>query len=340
MNRRLVPDRRSGQSPMSMASEGPVAAMAPITGQLEMISVVVPCFRSQGTLEALCDRVQAAMRELGRPYELVLIEDCGGDRTWDVILQLQRTRENVRGIRLARNYGQHNALLAGIFSARGAWVVTIDDDLQNPPEEIGRLLAKVNEGFDVVYGKPSRQQHGLMRNLASSVTKLVLKGAMGAEVASHVSAFRIFRTELREAFSDYRGPIVNIDVLLTWGTRRYATTEVSQNERTVGESGYTLGKLVAHAMNMMTGFSVLPLQLAAMAGFLFATFGFGLLCYVVIRFVISGSPVPGFPFLASIVSMFSGIQLFALGIIGEYIARIHLRSTRQPPFVVAERAGL
>jgi undecaprenyl-phosphate 4-deoxy-4-formamido-L-arabinose transferase len=235
-----------------------------------------------------------------------------------------------------RNYGQHNALLCGIRAARFDTIVTIDDDLQNPPEEIVRLLDKLDEGYDVVYGTPAVETHGLWRDLASRVTKIALQSTMGAETARKVSAFRAFRTVVREAFSSYRSPFVSIDVLLTWGTSRFASVVVQHDLRRVGQSNYTLRKLVTHALNMMTGFSVLPLQLASLAGFSFTLFGVGVLIYVVGRYLLQGTSVQGFPFLASVVAIFSGAQLFALGMIGEYLARMHFRMMERPPYAVRQ----
>jgi undecaprenyl-phosphate 4-deoxy-4-formamido-L-arabinose transferase len=239
---------------------------------------------------------------------------------------------------LMRNYGQHNALLCGIRAARYDVIVTMDDDLQHPPEEIPKLLDKLSEGHDVVYGTPVRQPHGFLRNVASVVTKLALKSAMGADIARQVCAFRAFRREVARAFVDYQGPFVSIDVFLAWGTDRFAATLVQQQAREQGTSGYTFRSLVRHALNMMTGFSTRPLQLASLTGFAFTLFGFGVLVYVLVRYFLSGTPVPGFPFLASIIALFSGAQLFALGIIGEYLARVHFRSMQKPTYVV--RPGL
>src|SRR5437899_4219840 len=146
-------------------------------------------------------------------------------------------------------------------------IVTIDDDLQNPPAEIPRLLEKLEQGYDVVYGIPEHERHGILRDLASRMTKLVLQNAMGAEIARNISAFRVFRTQVREAFQHYRGPFVSIDVLLTWGTNRFGALKVRQEPRREGVSGYTVRKLVIHALNMMTGFSILPLQIASLVGF-------------------------------------------------------------------------
>ncbi len=260
-----------------------------------------------------------------------------------MIEQLAAKHEWVRGIRLMRNYGQHNALLCGIRAARYEVVVTMDDDLQNPPEEIGRLLEQLAQGHDVVYGTPRAEQHGLWRDVASVITKLALQSAMGVETARMVSAFRVFRTQLRDAFVSYKSPFVSIDVLLTWATTRFSTVAVKHEPRTIGKSNYTFPKLVRHAVTMMTGFSVLPLRFASIMGFFFTLFGLGILAYVVGLYLISGSSVAGFPFLASIIAIFSGAQLFALGIIGEYLTKVHFRMMDKPPYAVltstnAERA--
>ena len=217
--------------------------------------------------------------------------------------------------------------------------MTIDDDLQNPPEEIPRLLARLDEGFDVVYGTPERERHGLLRNLASQITKLVLQGAMGARTARQVSAFRVFRTQLRTAFADYRNPFVSIDVLLTWGGRRFDAIRVRHEPRKVGLSNYTVRKLITHALNMVTGFSVIPLQLASIIGFASSLFGVVVLIYVVGRSLIFGRQVPGFAFLASTIAIFSGAQMFAMGIIGEYLARMHVRSMDRPTYTIRRSVG-
>jgi len=299
-----------------------------------MVSVVVPVYNSEGSLPILAERLSRVLepqRELG---ELILVNDGSRDRSWEVIQDLASRHAWIRGFSLMRNYGQHNALLCGIRVARSPVIVTLDDDLQTPPEEVPRLLAELDKGFDVVYGSPQQQAHGFLRDLASSITKLALQSAMGAKNARKVSAFRAFRTHLRDAFVSYNGPNVSIDVLLTWGTRNFSAVPVRNDPRTIGVSNYTLGKLTAHAMNMMTGFSTLPLQIASIIGFLFTFVGLAVLCFVVGRYFIQGQSVPGFPFLASIIAIFSGAQLFALGIIGEYLARMHFRLMNRPSYAV------
>ena len=301
-----------------------------------MLSIVVPVYRSAASLAELHRRLARVFVDRAEEFEIILVEDCGGDNSWEVIRSLAQSDVRVRGIRLNRNYGQHNALLAGIRAARGDWIVTMDDDLQHPPEQIPMLLAKLREGFDVVYGPPAREQHGLLRDLASQITKMALQGAMGVEVARQISALRAFRTNLRDAFADYRSPSVSIDVLLTWATTSFAAVPVSHEPRKYGHSGYTVRQLLRHAINMMTGFSTLPLRLASVLGFAFGLFGLAILAYVVGRYLVDGSNVPGFPFLASIIAIFSGVQLFALGIIGEYLARMHFRTMERPAYTVRE----
>lgn len=298
------------------------------------VSVVVPVFKGALTLPTLVSELIKVLSPAYSRFEVVLVNDGSPDHTWEVIRELVQNHREVRGISLMRNYGQHNALLCGIRAARYRTVVTMDDDLQNPPQEVVRLLGKLAEGYDVVYGVPEHEQHGFWRNLASQVTKVILRDAMGAETAGHVSAFRAFRTQIRDAFQHYQGPFVSIDVLLTWATTRFSMLRVRHNPRTTGASGYTLRRLMAHALNMMTGFSVLPLQLASIIGFAFAFVGILVLSFVLGRYLLEGSPVPGFPFLASIIAIFSGAQLFALGIIGEYLARMHFHAMAHPAYIV------
>jgi glycosyltransferase involved in cell wall biosynthesis len=300
------------------------------------ISVVIPVYRSEAILPELARRLEAVLVAISEDFELILVNDCSPDRSWDVISDLAGKYSWIRPINLMRNYGQHNALLCGIRAARYDVIVTMDDDLQHPPEEIPKLLEALAGGYDVVYGTPEQEQHGLGRDFASWVTKLALQNVMGAEVARQVSAFRVFRAEVARAFAHYQGAFVSIDVLLTWGTNRFSVRTVRHDARKVGGSGYTFRKLATHAMNMMTGFSAVPLQFASLVGFLFTLFGVGVLVYVLGRYLVLGGSVPGFPFLASIIALFSGAQLFALGIIGEYLARMHFRMMERPSYVVRE----
>jgi glycosyltransferase involved in cell wall biosynthesis len=300
--------------------------------------VVVPAYRSALSLPELVRKLEPVLEGAASEYELIIVDDGSGDGTWQVIEELSQRRDWVRGVRLMRNYGQHNALLCGIRRARHELTVTLDDDLQHPAEEIPKLLKKLGPETDVVYGTPAVEQHGLWRDVATQVTKFALQSAMGAPIARKAGAFRVFRTQLRDAFATYDAPYVSVDVLLTWATTRFDAILVRHEPRTIGVSNYTFRKLVVHALNMLTGFSTWPLRLASMIGFFFTLVGTVALLYVVIHFLIAGGVVPGFSFLASMIAIFSGAQLFALGIIGEYLGRMHARSMQQPTYIVREIA--
>jgi glycosyltransferase involved in cell wall biosynthesis len=305
-------------------------------GAVLTVSVVIPVYRAALTLRELYGQLSIAMEQVAPTFEIIFVEDCGGDESWSIITELAAADQRVRGIRMSRNYGQHNALLCGIRAARYDVIVTMDDDLQHPVSEIAPLLAALGPDVDVVYGAPQNEQHGFLRDGASRLTKLALASAMGAETARNVTAFRAFRTRLREGFRDYRSPTVFIDVLLTWSTSRFAVIKVRHAPRSVGVSGYSVGRLIRHAIDLMTGFSTLPLQIASFIGFVLVLFGVCILGYVGANYLINGSAVPGFAFLASIIAIFSGAQLFALGIIGEYLARMHFRTMDRPTYLVSE----
>ncbi|RJP85620.1 MAG: glycosyltransferase [Desulfobacteraceae bacterium] len=298
------------------------------------ISVIIPVYKSEADLPSLIERLLPVLKGLSKKFEIIIVNDGSPDSSERVISDLSARFLEIHGISLMRNYGQHNALLCGIREAKYEIIVTMDDDLQHPPEEIPKLLDKLHEGYDVVYGTPQKEAHGLWRDLASKFTKWALQAAMGAHIAKNVSAFRAFRTELRNAFVDYQSPFVSIDVLLTWGTTRFAAVVVRHEERKTGVSNYTFGKLMTHAFNMLTGFSTLPLQIASYIGFLFMGFGALILIYVLTMFIIYGQVTPGFTFLAASIAIFSGVQLFVLGIIGEYLGRIHFRIFNKPPYVI------
>jgi glycosyltransferase involved in cell wall biosynthesis len=303
---------------------------------MRSISAIVPVYNSQDSLNILVDRLDSVLQQVGRDYEIVLINDGSRDGSWDVIKQLSQRNPRVQGLSMMRNYGQHNALLAGIREARKDLVVTLDDDLQNPPEEIPRMLEQIDAGYDVVYGYPEHEQHGFWRDLASQMTKIALRSAMGLETARHVSPYRIFHTQIRRAFAEYRSPHLSIDALLAWGTTRFTAIPVRHDARKVGASNYTFRKLIGHALNMITGFTVLPLQLASVVGFGFTLFGCAIFAFVLLRYFVAGGSVPGFPFLASVIAIFSGAQLFALGILGEYLARVHFRLMDRPAYAIRE----
>lgn len=298
------------------------------------VSVVVPVYNAQHSLPLLVDRLLPVLQACAQQAEILLVNDGSRDQSWSVIQTLAAQHPDVRGIDLMRNYGQHNATLCGLRAARYAVTVTMDDDLQNPPEEMPRMLATLEEDVDVVYGNPQHEAHGLFRHLASRITKLALQHALGAKGAGQISSFRAFRTCLRDGFANYHGPHVFLDSMLSWTATRFAAIPVRNDPRTVGASNYTARMLISYALNMIISFSTLPLRLATIVGFCFAVFGVGVLLYVLAEYLLKGAPVPGFPFLASVIAIFSGAQLFSLGILGEYLARVHSRMMDRPGYTV------
>jgi len=300
------------------------------------LSIVIPCYYSGANIPEVVADLHGALPGISDAYEIILVNDGSTDDTWDRIRALCEADHRVIGVNLMRNFGQHNALLAGINRARYDLVVTMDDDNQHPPEAIPAMIARLEDGYDVVYGVPEREQHGWWRDASSVIAKFALERLLDVHFASDTSAFRVFRREIVAAFSTYVGPFVDIDALLTWGTRRIAAVEVKHAQRRHGQSNYTFTKLVKHAINMATAYSVLPLRLASLSGLVFAGFGLLTFAYVLGVYLVWGVAVEGFTFLASIVSIFAGAQLFSIGILGEYLARVHFRTMGYPSVVVRE----
>jgi undecaprenyl-phosphate 4-deoxy-4-formamido-L-arabinose transferase len=300
------------------------------------LSVVIPAYRSPGTLDDLCRQLLDDVSPLVEQIEIIIVDDGSGDGTWETIRALASSTPEVRGIQLLRNYGQHNALLAGMRQARMPLVLTIDDDLQHRPSEVSTLLDALSSDVDLVYGRPTHERQGALRNLASKWSKRMMAVTLGSGVHPRSGAFRLFRRELVAAADEVHDPSISIDVLLSWATNRIVDVAVHYDERAGGRSGYTAGKLIRHAANMITGYSTRPLRWVSAFGLVCAMFGFALLGYILIRFLVGGSDVAGFTFLAATVTLFSGVQLLSLGVVGEYLGRMHFRSMGKPPYVVRE----
>ncbi len=303
------------------------------------LTIVIPCYRSRDTLPELLTQLDVALADLTSTRritaaEVLLVVDGSPDDTEAVARAEAADRPDVRVIVLRRNFGQHNALVAGIRAARYEFVVTMDDDLQHPPAEISKLIDAIRgSDADLVYAVPEKEEHGVFRSASSRWVKrgLALAGVANAEM---VGAFRIFRTDLREGFLASDDSQVNLDVLLSWTTNRVSKTAVHMNPRESGASGYSFRKLVAHTVNMVTGYGTVPLRFTTWFGFIVGIFGLGLLVWVLLQYSLGRTDVPGFTTLAAVISLFSGAQLIALGVIGEYIGRQHFRSMRRPMYVL------
>jgi undecaprenyl-phosphate 4-deoxy-4-formamido-L-arabinose transferase len=269
-------------------------------------------------------------------YEIIIVDDGNTYATWEQISHLSRVKKAVVGLRLGRNFGQHSALLAGVRKAKYSQIVTIDDDLQNPPEEIPILLAGLVNGVDVVYGVSTQVCQSAWRRFTSRTAKVIFAKALGFESAIFISSFRAFRTPLREGFAGELGPHVSLDALLTWSTSSFSTLEVEHHARRIGKSNYSFTKLVKFMLDTATSYSTRPLRLATTIGFITTLFGLLILMWVFGIALFVGDSVPGFPFLAASIAVFSGVQLVVLGILGEYLGKIHFRAMNKPTFLVSE----
>lgn len=305
----------------------------------EGLSVVIPCYRSGATLPELVRRLVPALTGTSAQHEVILVIDGSPDDTWQVARALADQHPAVRAIALSRNYGQHNALLAGIRSARFDRIITMDDDLQHRPEEISTLVDALTPDLDLVYGVPAVEEHGAFRSFASRNVKGLMTLGLGITDARSISAFRIFRTRLRDGFVGLDGPHASIDVALSWATTNTDDTMVHMDHRTTGRSNYSFRLLVKHALNTMLGYSTLPLRAVGYLGLICGALGVALLGVVLWKFFNGTTTVQGFTTVASMVAIFSGAQMVALGIVGEYIARIHSENLGRPTYVIREETS-
>ena len=302
------------------------------------LSVVIPVYNSEATLPSLVDRLRTVLDRKGISWEVVFIDDGSRDHSWDVLRQLQEAhRDHVTAIQLMRNYGQHNALMCGFRHTHGELIATMDDDLQNPPEELVKLIEGISRGnHDLVFGVEKANKHDRWRNLGSSIARLFFQKVFRTNVSP--TSFRIFRRRLLESILSYNLNYTYIDGLLAWNTQRIGTVEVEHHARKDGRSGYSMGKLLLHALNLFTSFSLLPLQVVSVCGFLAAVVGLAMSLYYLAGLLLKHITVPGFASVIIAILMLGGAQLLALGIMGEYLGRLHLNVNRKPQY--AERSVL
>ena len=306
----------------------------PLSQDRPAYSVVVPVYNAEETLEELVSRLKQMFAKLNETYELVFIDDNSKDRSWEILRSLRERHPEIRCYQLMRNYGQQNATMCGFRQAKGRYIITLDDDLQNPPEEIPSLITELEKGYDVVFGVYESKKHGRYRRLGSLMINKFY--ALTFKTRGRVSAFRILRSDLAKKILEYDLNFSYINGLIAWYTDRVSQIYVQHRPRPQGRSGYTLRKLLPLSINMMTNFSLLPLQIASYAGVLFASAGFIIGVYFAVKRVVFGSNVSGFTAIIVSISFFSGMILFFLGIIGEYIGRIHLNINRRPQYSIRQ----
>jgi glycosyltransferase involved in cell wall biosynthesis len=299
------------------------------------VSIVIPVYRSSEHLNELHLRLTKVMREEKRNYEIIFVEDCGGDQSWDIITQLADSDPHLKGIKLSRNFGQHAATICGISEANGRWIVTLDDDMEHPVESIPVLLAKAREGYSLVYGVYPERTHAKWRNVTSDIARRAFNKAIPS-LNHEYTSFRVIDATVAKALSKFDSPFPFVDGYLSWITNNYSTVKIEHQNRANGSSNYTLRKLLLHTANIFVTFSDIPLKLASFAGVLFFLIGMIWLAIVVAGRLFGFITVSGFSSIMAAIILFGGIQLLILGIIGEYLGRMNFKLSRKPLFLIAE----
>jgi dolichol-phosphate mannosyltransferase len=300
-------------------------------------SVVVPVFNEEGNVEALASRVVAAMERLGEPFELLFVDDGSRDRTPVLLRKVAAADERIRVVRFTRNYGQEAAVEALYLNARGRWLVQMDGDLQHPPEEIAKLVAKKDAGYDVVYGVREDRKDSLFRVAASRTMQWSMRSMMEIELPEDVSTFRLMSAPIARLVAALPERRKFFSALLVWSGARIGTVRVRHEARHAGATHYNFTKLLNHTFDLIVGFSSKPLRYIGTAGFAFALVGLGLGAWVIARKLLWDYGIMGWPSLFAAVAILGGVQLIATSVIGEYIARIYVQAQARPLYNVAER---
>lgn len=300
------------------------------------LSVVIPVYNSEKTLDQLVDRLQNGIGKFldEKFFELIFVNDGSSDSSWTVIKKIALKNHNIIGVNLTRNFGQHNALMSGFTQCQGKYIVTIDDDLQNPPEEISKLYDLIKIKHDVVYGSIKDKKHSRFRNLGSEFVQFIFRKTFDINV--RLTSFRILKKEIMDLILSYEKSFTFIDGVIAWYTKDIGSVPVQHLNRNEGKSGYSLKKLFVLALNMVTNFSIVPVQIVSIIGLSFAisSFSFGL--FFIFKKIFFGIPVMGFASLIVMGTMFSGVQLISLGMLGEYIGRMHINISNRPQYAVRE----
>ena len=300
-------------------------------------SVVVPVYRSERTLSVLRERIDAVFKKIDQNYELILVEDCGGDNSWEIMKEMHKNHPEVKCVRLSRNFGQHNALVCGFKLARGKYIITMDDDLQNPPEEIPKLI-EVIEKFDtdVVCGIPDSRKHSTWRNFGSHFFLKIISNIFGKDQRFRLSSFRIIRSDIAKHVSAFPTPNPVVGALLMKVTERFETISVKHSPRFVGKSTYTPIKLFRHFLNGILYHSDFPLKAVSVMGVSCLLLSILLSIYYLLRYLTGNIGVSGWTTIVLLILFFSGIGMFSMGLVGEYLLRIIQEVKGIPAYIIRD----
>lgn len=304
------------------------------------LSFVIPCYRSEQTIEGVVNEIQETMQTLPEySYEIILVNDCSPDQTFDVIRGLCEKNSNILGVNLARNFGQHAAIMAGLHYATGDLVAFLDDDGQTPANEVGKLLAAIEAGADVAMASYDQKKHSAFRNWGSRVNEYMLRVMLKKPACISMTSFFVIRRFVAKSMMLYTNSYPYLPGLLLRCTKNIVNVPVHHREREVGASGYTFKKLLGLWINGFTAFSVVPLRVATLIGTCSAVLGFLYGIYTVIRKLVDPNILLGFSSLMSAILFIGGMLMIMLGLIGEYVGRIYISLNNSPQYVVREKVG-
>ena len=305
--------------------------------ELKKVSFVIPCYNSSKTIEKVIEEIKDTMKQLAKyEYEIILVNDCSQDNTFEVIEELCRKNKNICGINLAKNFGQHGALMAGFHQVTGDILVCLDDDGQTPADEVGKLLDKIEAGDDVVYASYAHKKHSLFRNFGSYVNELMAQFLLGKPKDLYVSSYFAARRFVVKEMLKYENAYPYVIGLVLRTTKKISNVPVNHREREIGQSGYTLAKLLGLWFNGFTAFSTKPLRIATIGGTAFAMVGFLYGIYTVIKKFVNPAVPVGFSSMMSALMFIGGVMMLMLGLIGEYIGRMYICMNNAPQFVVRD----
>ena len=299
------------------------------------ISFVIPCYRSSKTIRTVVDEIKDKMATMpSYEYEVILVNDCSPDNTFEVIREICAENSNVIGIDHTRNFGQHAALMAGYHYVSGDIIVCMDDDGQTPANEVDKLLAKIDEGYDVVYAKYEHKQHSIFRNVGSVFNKKLTEVMLEAPKELYISSYFAARRFIIDEVLRYKNAYPYVIGLILRATKNICNVPVSHRERLEGKSGYSLRKLIALWVNGFTSFSVIPLRIATYTGSLVAFAGFIYAIVTIIRKLLDPDIPVGWSSTFSTILIIGGFILLVLGMIGEYVGRIYISLNNSPQYVI------
>jgi len=302
------------------------------------ISVVIPVYNAEDRLEELHDRLNRSLEQITSDFEIILVEDCGKDRSWEVIQKIGKKDSRIKGIKLSRNFGQHAATLCGFSRAQGDWVITLDDDMEQKPEDISKIYKKALEGYDLVYGVYTQRSHSSWRNITSTIGRKLFNIAIPSLNYEYTS-FRIIKKSVAKELLSFDSPFPFVDGYLSWVTNNYSTIPISHEIRRSGASNYTMKKLITHMINIFVTFSDLPLRLVSWVGILSFLLGLLWLSVILVRKLLIGITVSGWASTMAGIILFGGLQLLILGIFGEYLSRMNFKSSKKPLFLISKEVG-